>query len=325
MSEASPRRVAWPSQALCALVATAIPTLAGCPMTADLGDVSLRGSATDGGSSATDTAATEPGPRTDSGSAARCVEGRADCDASGACATALASDPSHCGRCGRACEGATVCSKGECAASCGDGLVKCGQACVDTATHPDHCGACDKPCAAKDTCQGGSCRTCTPSCAGKRCGDSDGCDGICQAGSCDGGQRCVQGACICDPQSCAGCCRAGTCFVGDDPDSCGEGGASCRACARGTACEVGACVPYHVRCLAEDAGLGSLVKTCRAMCDIFQDAGCIGGVLGGLPSTVGFLASGATCSPALGLGQVATCDTVLFAAAGQSVGCFCKD
>lgn len=325
MFEGSARRVAWPSQALCALVAAAIPTLAGCPLAADLGDVSLRGAATDGGSSATDTTATEPSPRTDSGSAARCVEGRADCDGSGACATVLASDPSHCGRCERACDDGSVCSKGECVARCDDGLVKCGQACVDTTTHPDHCGTCDKPCAARDRCEGGTCKTCTPSCAGKRCGDPDGCDGLCQSGSCDAGQRCVQGACVCDAQSCAGCCRAGTCMTGESANACGEGGAACRTCTTGTACDVGACVPYHVRCLGEDSGAGSIVKTCRAMCDIFQDAGCVSGVLAAYPTGVGFLANDLNCTPASLLGQITSCDSTLFPAKGQSVGCFCKD
>jgi hypothetical protein len=36
---------------------------------------------------------------------------------------------------------------------------------------------------------------CVPSCAGKACGDDDGCGGFCTDGSCPGGQTCVGGVC----------------------------------------------------------------------------------------------------------------------------------
>lgn len=325
MRTRSVRRAAWPSKALSLVAAAALPTLAGCPMAADLGDVSLRAGAAADSDASSDTMATDPASPDGAPARARCVEGRADCAGDGACATVLASDPAHCGRCGRACDGGSVCSRGECVARCDDGLVKCGQACVDTKAHPDHCGACDKPCAAPSRCEGGSCKACAPSCAGKRCGEPDGCDGLCQTGSCDAGQRCVQGSCICDAQSCAGCCRAGQCMTGQSASACGEGGAACRTCTTGTACDVGACVPYHVRCLGEDAGAGSIIKTCRAMCDVFQDAACVSGVLAAYPTGVGFLANDANCTPSTLLGQIATCDTTLFAAKGQSVACFCRD
>ncbi len=70
-----------------------------------------------------------------------------------------------------------------------------------------------------DASSGTDVSTCTPTCSGKVCGASDGCDGTCAEGSCTQGQRCMGGACICDATSCSGCCKGGVCET--DPLVCG--------------------------------------------------------------------------------------------------------
>ncbi len=71
-------------------------------------------------------------------------------------------------------------------------------------------------------------RPCTPSCAGRMCGD-DGCGGVC--GECADGQICDEGVCVgCEPQ-----CAGREC--GDD----GCGG-SCGTCPADFICTEGACI-----------------------------------------------------------------------------------
>jgi len=78
--------------------------------------------------------------------------------------------------------------------------------------------------------------TCTPSCAGKQCGD-DGCGGSC--GTCPAGQTCNAGQC--KPQSCTPVCTGKQC--GDD----GCGG-SCGTCPAGQQCQAGKCVQGQDPC-----------------------------------------------------------------------------
>jgi hypothetical protein len=54
---------------------------------------------------------------------------------------------------------------------------------------------------------------CTPTCAGRACGDQDGCGGSCQSGSCLNGQVCQNGQCV---HSCAvgTPCGPGSCISG---------------------------------------------------------------------------------------------------------------
>lgn len=57
-----------------------------------------------------------------------------------------ASDPEHCGGCGRACAPGESCGGGACRASCSAPWVSCGGSCVDTQVDPDHCGGCGVRC-----------------------------------------------------------------------------------------------------------------------------------------------------------------------------------
>jgi len=71
---------------------------------------------------------------------------------------------------------------------------------------------------------------CIRVCAGKSCGDPDGCGGLCD-GACPAGQVCQAGTCTCTAQSCgSGCCQADACFPGTADDHCGGGGAACSDC-----------------------------------------------------------------------------------------------
>ncbi|MBI5517936.1 MAG: hypothetical protein HY909_29460 [Deltaproteobacteria bacterium] len=53
----------------------------------------------------------------------------------------------HCGACGRACPGATVCQSDQCVPGCRAGLTPCGGMCVDVQSSNQHCGACGVDCA----------------------------------------------------------------------------------------------------------------------------------------------------------------------------------
>ncbi len=141
----------------------------------------------------------------------------------------------QCGSNGVACVdcGGKVCNVG-CGSSCGgEGLVCCTPG--DTCIAPLTCVVAD----------GGSMCSCAPSCAGKACGEGDGCGNVCP-GSCLAGQFCdvEAGTCGCDGTSCPeGCCIAGVCINGNvgNPALCGIGGVACTACAAGQICS-GGCV-----------------------------------------------------------------------------------
>ena len=134
-----------------------------------------------------------------------CDAGETSCD--GRC-VALASDPAHCGACKAACPPGSVCSKGECAATCAESLVDCGRACVDAATTSAHCGACDNACP-------------TPAHGRVECED-----GVC-AFECDAGFRACGSECV---------------DLHTDAAHCGACGIACDAPANGTAvCVDGAC------------------------------------------------------------------------------------
>lgn len=67
-------------------------------------------------------------------------------------------DPLHCGFCGNACTGTTVCSAGVCSDSCQAPLTACSNRCVDTRSDNAHCGGCGTACDAGFGCVAGSCR-----------------------------------------------------------------------------------------------------------------------------------------------------------------------
>jgi hypothetical protein len=66
----------------------------------------------------------------------------------------LEDDPKNCGSCGRACNSAQLCTRGQCV--CRSGAL-CNGACVDTATDEGNCGVCGNVCSAGQTCSAGRC------------------------------------------------------------------------------------------------------------------------------------------------------------------------
>ncbi len=197
-----------------------------------------------------------------------CIGGTCRCSPS--CTGKVCGDDGCGGSCGicssdRACDGSGQC---ECATG-----TSCRGACTDTMRDRRNCGACNTRCRGREFCVAGMCtRSCTPSCAGRVCGD-DGCGGSC--GNCGGGHYCTaSGSCACpsgqaecgstcvdtssDPAHCGGCdrpCGGGeTCISGAcssaclplcggracGPDGCGG---ECGMCAADRACDgSGACV-----------------------------------------------------------------------------------
>jgi hypothetical protein len=106
-------------------------------------------------------------------------------------------------------------------------LAPCTPTCAGKACGDDGCGGTCGACGPGTTCQSGQC-ACAPDCTGKECGD-DGCGGSC--GACGPGKTCRANRCACAPD-----CAGKAC--GDD----GCGG-TCGACPAGTQCAAGACVP----------------------------------------------------------------------------------
>jgi len=102
----------------------------------------------------------------------------------------------------------------------------CTPSCAGRACGDDGCGGTCGTCAGTENCTAaGACvpgGTCSPDCTGKQCG-SDGCAGSC--GTCGAGTSCnATGQCACVPQ-----CTGRTC----GPDGCGG---TCGACAMGPLC-----------------------------------------------------------------------------------------
>lgn len=114
---------------------------------------------------------------------------------------------------------------------CRGGTTRCGGTCIDLLTNPSHCGACNSACDAGSACQNGDCTGggCTPDCAGKACGASDGCGGQCSNGTCPEGE---------------------TCGGGGVPNECGASGppACDPPCGFNQECENGTCVAAPNRC-----------------------------------------------------------------------------
>ena len=135
------------------------------------------------------------------------------------------------------------CTRPTCGYRCGE-IEECGVAlrCA-TCKLGETCGGNGTP----NVCAPGSC---TPSCEGKPCGASNGCDGFCATGPCAKGQHCAIGACVddatcsigapCPAVDCAQCqlyCDAtGTCVY--------DGKYSCTVnaeCGAGKVCSYGNC------------------------------------------------------------------------------------
>jgi len=85
-----------------------------------------------------------------------------------ACAD-IASDPMHCGLCGRSCGPRGSCVDGLCRCSAGD--VVCGGTCVDIQRNHANCGACGHACGTSETCSAGVCRAVACAPGQTYCGD----------------------------------------------------------------------------------------------------------------------------------------------------------
>jgi len=82
----------------------------------------------------------------------RCQSGFGNCDglATNGCETDVLSSTLHCGACGHACPGTSVCMRGACVCSsdadCPSGHSCCDHECIDTRSDVVNCGGCGKRC-----------------------------------------------------------------------------------------------------------------------------------------------------------------------------------
>jgi hypothetical protein len=215
------------------------------------------------------------------------------CDAGAPCAGAcvdLASDPNHCGGCGRRCPGTergrAICGNGACDLVCEEGYTRCGDGCYLLGSDAQHCGSCAFSCpsgANSDVaCVEGTCRaTCKPGfqdCGGECVRldtDARHC-GAC-ATACSAEQRCSAGACV-------RACAAGTLECAQscvdpktDAQHCGTCAQACTAPAGATAvcsnavcsiqCGTGltACGAACVNTQTDAANCGGCGQQCPAM------------------------------------------------------------
>ncbi|MFA5625528.1 MAG: hypothetical protein WC966_10825, partial [Bradymonadales bacterium] len=132
------------------------------------------------------------------------------------------------------CNPGTVCSSGSCTTSCGEGLTKCGNACIDTTNNPSHCGVCNNSCivpnassvyCANSTCYASACNSgnflnaqklCTANSL-TQCGSvNNNCttlagwsagscnNGVCQATNCKAGYHLESHVCVADSATACG-------------------------------------------------------------------------------------------------------------------------
>lgn len=120
------------------------------------------------------------------------------------------SDPKNCGGCGNACATGQLCAGGKCV--CPLYQKFCGGKCIGTSVDPDNCGDCGKKCAADQACSAGVCVPVSSGCIPAPTGG-------------DRGLIPCDRACV-DPLN--------------DNKNCGACG---HACATGTGCVNGVCVP----------------------------------------------------------------------------------
>jgi len=130
-----------------------------------------------------------------------------------------------------------------CGAATCSGCCIAGQLCATGASHTQ-CGiggALCVDCTKNDptsTCNSGTCSSCTPDCASKTCGDSDGCGGTCTAGSGCCTPDCASKTCG-DPDGCGGTCTAGSgcCSPDCSGKTCGSSDGCGGTCKAGSGCK----------------------------------------------------------------------------------------
>ncbi len=262
-----------------------------------------------------------------------------------------ATNASHCGACGRACDiphASVACADGACRlAACDEGFADCNgdpaDGCeVDLLADPAHCGACPTACAfarAGARCEGGACVM--GACEGAFADCNGRADDGCEADTASDPAHC--GACA---QRCAlpgvsvaacvgGACAVGACAAGrgdcdaarddgcevDLRASAAHCGACGRACAAGEVCSDGACVRLcaagQTRCASGCVALASDPANCGACGRTCAAPGGVAGCAGGVCTV-------AACAPGRGDcdGAVANgCEVDLRANAAHCAGC----
>jgi hypothetical protein len=192
-------------------------------------------------------------------------------------------DPQNCGSCGVVCEPDEVCNLGICqaepqagslalaahpdayspesiqptgymrpstadaskwcAGNSQEGLVRCGNTCVNTRTDRSHCGECFNTCPGGTFCRSGACTSECPAgltnCGG-RCVNTRTIWAHCGAcnRACASDEVCDWGECVLSCASALTDCDGSCVNLGFDRENCGECGESC---VRGRACENGVC------------------------------------------------------------------------------------
>lgn len=111
-----------------------------------------------------------------------------------------------------------------------EGLMQCGDQCVNIRVDSNNCGECGNACAAGEVCRGGSC---VDSPCQRDCNDNNPCTN----------DFCVRGQCVNEPKVCADgtCCPGSGCVdLSNDPNNCGECGKICTtgSCIGGKCCPV---------------------------------------------------------------------------------------
>jgi hypothetical protein len=84
---------------------------------------------------------------------AACGSGLARC---GTACVNLQNDKNNCGFCAQACNGALICTNGDCA--CPTGTTDCSGVCADLSSSAADCGSCGTSCAAGQTCVSSHCQ-----------------------------------------------------------------------------------------------------------------------------------------------------------------------
>ncbi|MFO0609183.1 MAG: MXAN_6577-like cysteine-rich protein [Polyangiales bacterium] len=195
---------------------------------------------------------------------------------------------------------------------CGEGLTRCGETCVDTATDGAHCGACGAPCAEGERCEAGACASVCPP------GQTD-CGGLCRDLStdrvscgacgnlCPSGQSCVEGACVVVCAATRTNCGGRCVDLQSADDNCG---ACERRCAAGTRCMAGAC--RGDPCGPADTAAGR--------CDGNAVVRCVDGVIAREACDFGEVCAGtpAACAPPTGPRRVSGRVTYQLRPAGPS-------
>jgi hypothetical protein len=243
-----------------------------------------------------------------------CAPGYADCDGKplNGCETDIRSTASHCGACGRQCEGGTraVCIAGICDLTCEAGKGDCDRlssnGCeADTTANPLNCGVCGRACTnahGTTTCSAGAC---VPTCAA---GYAD-CDGNaangCEAAidtsleNCGGcGKVCsgANGTAVCSSGICSVTCTANYAdcdanvvngcesYLLGDPKHCGTCATACTATGGTPSCSAGVC---GLTCDAQHADCDTLpANGCEiAIATDKNNCGGCGKVCGGANAT----------------------------------------